>query len=203
MARKKDAQEDLVSKRILDQLNTKTVGPPPDSTGLTGDQQPQTVFKPADMDLIRNQMTLQLQNIEALNVLNTIGQISNTLGDSGPLVAGGSIQTATITGAGSSGRQGALTGKSGQVLLLQGMNASCNTSPGTSITYGFFITQISTSTSILIGPLSSSSTDVALTSDEIFRTPTYIPEDFKLEVSASSLGSATSITIETYSVRTR
>jgi len=203
VARKKDAQEDVASKRILDQLNTKTVGPPADSTGLTGDLQPNTVFKPGDMDKIRNQITLQLSNIEALNVLNTIGNISNTLGDSGPLVASGSIQTATITGAGSSGRQAALTGKPGQVLLLQGMNASCDTSPGSSITYGFFITQVSTSTSILIGTLSSSSTDVALTSDEIFRTPTYITEDFKLEVSASTLGSASSITIETYSVRTR
>ncbi len=203
MARKKDAAEDQASKRILDQLNTKTVGPPSDATGLTGDQQPETVFKPSDMDLIRNQITLQLSNLEALNVLNTIGNITNTLGDSGPLVAGGSIQTATITSTGSSGRQAAVTGKAGQVLLVQGMNASCDTSPGTSITYGIFITQISTSTSFLISTISSSSTDVGLTSDEAFRTPLYIPEDFKLEISASTLGSASSIVLETYLLRTR
>ena len=203
MARRKDAEEDRASRIVLDQLNTKTVGPPPSSTGLTGDQLPDTIFSVDDFDLVKNQVTLQLQNLELLNVLNTIGQISNTQSQSGVIVGSGEIQTSTITAGGSSGRQPLLTGNAGQVFLLQAANASCDTSPGISITYGFFITQISTNTSFLVGTLSSTSTDVALTSDEIFRTPTYVPEDFQIEVSASGLGSATAITLECYAVRVR
>ena len=203
MSRKVDAEQDQASKAILDQLQTKTVGPPPSSTGLTGDQKPETVFSVDDFDQVSKQVTLQLSNLELLNVLNTVGQVTNTQSQSGVIVGGGEIQTGTITGAGSSGRQPLLTGKAGEVLLLQAANASCDVSPGISITYGFFITQISTGTSFLVGTLSSTSTDVALTSDEIFRTPTYVDEDFKIEVSASGLGSASSITLECYAVRVR
>ncbi len=203
MARRKDAEEDAPSKAILDQLQTKTVGPPPTSTGLIGDQKPETVFSVNDFDQVSKQVTLQLSNLELLNVLNTVGQVTNTQSQSGVIVGGGEIQTGSITGAGSSGRQPLLTGKSGQVFLLQAANASCSTSPGATITYGFFLEQISTGTAFLIGTLSSSSTDVALTSDEIFRTPTYVDEDFKISVSASTLGSATSITLECYAVRVR
>ena len=78
MARKKDAEEDFASKAILDQLQTKTVGAPPSTTGLTGDQLPETIFDVDDFDLVKNQVTLQLSNLELLNVLNTVGQITNT-----------------------------------------------------------------------------------------------------------------------------
>ncbi len=85
MARKKDAEEDQASKAILDQLQTKTVGAPPASTGLTGDQLPETVFDVEDFDLVKNQVTLQLSNLELLNVLNAIGQITGTQSVSGPI----------------------------------------------------------------------------------------------------------------------
>jgi len=85
MARKKDAEEDQASKAILDQLQTKTVGPPPSTTGLTGDQLPNTIFDADTFDQVRNQITLQLTNLELLNVLNTIGQVTNTQSQSGPL----------------------------------------------------------------------------------------------------------------------
>lgn len=85
MARKVDAEADAASKAILDQLQTKTVGPPPSSTGLTGDQLPETIFDINDFDQVKNQVTLQLSNLELLNVLNTIGQVTNTQSVSGPL----------------------------------------------------------------------------------------------------------------------
>jgi len=80
-----DAEADAASKAILDQLQTKTVGAPPSSTGLTGDQLPETVFKVADFNQVKNQVTLQLSNLELLNVLNTIGQVTNTQSQSGPI----------------------------------------------------------------------------------------------------------------------
>ena len=85
MARKKDAEEDFASKAILDQLQTKTVGAPPSSTGLIGDQLPETLFKVTDFDQVKNQVTLQLSNLELLNVLNTVGQVTNTQSQSGPI----------------------------------------------------------------------------------------------------------------------
>ena len=111
MARKKDAEEDQASKAILDQLQTKTVGAPPSTTGLTGDQLPETIFNVDTFDLVRNQVTLQLTNLELLNVLNTIGQVTNTQSQSGPIpgtslisgvTASDSNQIVTIF----SGRQG-------------------------------------------------------------------------------------------------
>jgi hypothetical protein len=56
VARRKDAEEDAPSKAILDQLQTKTVGAPPSTTGLTGDQLPETIFKVTDFDQVKNQM---------------------------------------------------------------------------------------------------------------------------------------------------
>jgi hypothetical protein len=85
VARRKDAEEDAPSKAILDQLQTKTVGAPPSTTGLTGDQLPETIFKVTDFDQVKNQVTLQLSNLELLNVLNTVGQVTNTQSQSGPI----------------------------------------------------------------------------------------------------------------------
>lgn len=85
MARKKDAEVDAPSKAILDQLQTKTVGAPPLSTGLTGDQLPETIFDVNDLDTVKNQVTIQLSNLELLNVLNVVGQITNTQSQSGPI----------------------------------------------------------------------------------------------------------------------
>lgn len=85
MARKVDAEQDAASKAILDQLQTKTVGAPPSTTGLTGDQLPDTIFSADDFELIKNQITLQLSNVEVLNLLNTIGQITNKQSSSGPI----------------------------------------------------------------------------------------------------------------------
>ena len=98
MARKKDAEEDFASKAILDQLQTKTVSVPPSSTGLIGDQLPETVFDISDFNQVKNQVTLQLSNLELLNVLNTIGQITNTQSTSGPIVSTMKIVTASSDG---------------------------------------------------------------------------------------------------------
>jgi len=77
VARKEDSKADKQARLILDQLNTKTVGPPLSTTGLTGDQAPDTIFDVDDFRKIRNQINLQLSNVEALNLLNMIGQITN------------------------------------------------------------------------------------------------------------------------------
>jgi hypothetical protein len=86
VARKEDAEKDPQSKAILEQLNTFTVGPPPASTGLVGDQTPAGVMDPVKFDTVKNQMTLQMSNLEALNVLNTIGLATGSQSSSGPLV---------------------------------------------------------------------------------------------------------------------
>ena len=92
MARKKDAQDDPQAKLITQQLNEFTVGPPPLETGLTGDQTPENIFQTEDFDKISNQITLQMKNLEVLNVLNTIGLVTGTNSSSGPLVGSGEVK---------------------------------------------------------------------------------------------------------------
>jgi hypothetical protein len=86
VARKKDAQLDSQANAILDQLNTLTAGPPGTSSGLVGDQTPSNVFDPVKLDQVLNQIRLGVDNLEALNALDTIGNVTNTSSSSGPLV---------------------------------------------------------------------------------------------------------------------
>lgn len=82
-----DIKGDNRTKRVLVQTNTKTVGPPLASTGLTGDQTPEEVFTVGDFDVVKNQVTLEDQNFLLLDSLNTMGQITNTQSQSGPIPA--------------------------------------------------------------------------------------------------------------------
>lgn len=119
MARKKDAEEDYASKAILDQLQTKTVGAPPSSTGLTGDQLPETIFGVDDFDLVKNQVTLQLSNLELMNVLNTIGQITNKQSQSGPIPDTGKI---VVVDESTGGQKTIFQPDPGQVWLVTGVS---------------------------------------------------------------------------------
>lgn len=103
MARRDDALDDSRVLSILEQLKTKTVGVPPTATGLIGDLQPDEVFTAGDFDLVRNQITLEVLNLEILNALNTIGQITNQASQSGPLV--GTHKNVTVTDTETSGNQ--------------------------------------------------------------------------------------------------
>jgi len=116
MARKEDATKDKPSTIILEQLSTKTVGPPPTATGLTGDQLPNTIFNVDDFDKIRNQINLELTNLEVLNVLNTVGQITATQSVSGPIPK--TSQIVSVTGSDSNVNKTLFTGIAGQVWEL-------------------------------------------------------------------------------------
>lgn len=100
MARKEDSSRDRQAKAILAQVTTKTVGPPLVATGLIGDQTPDTVFTVADFDKVRNQINLELANVEALNLLNTLGRITNMQSQSGPIVGTQKFITVTTTAQG-------------------------------------------------------------------------------------------------------
>ncbi len=85
-----DIQGDKRTKNVLDQTNTKTVGPPLASTGLVGDQLPAEVFTVGDFDTVKNQVNLEARNFQLLDSLNTMGQITNMQSQSGPIP--GSLQ---------------------------------------------------------------------------------------------------------------
>ena len=124
MARKKDAEEDFAAKAILEQLQTKTVGPPPASTGLVGDQTPNSVFTADNYDQVRNQVTLQLSNLELLNVLNTVGQVTNMQSVSGPLMSTLAVKSATIPDKDVANRQTIHRPDVGQVWRVIAMSAT-------------------------------------------------------------------------------
>lgn len=92
-----DIKGDKRTKTVLDQTNTKTVGPPQASTGLIGDQLPDEVFTVGDYDLVRNQINLEAANFQLLDSLNTMGQITNMQSQSGPIPGTSTIKNVTVT----------------------------------------------------------------------------------------------------------
>ena len=101
MARKADALNDKVSSNIEKQLSSFTIGVPDAATGLVGDLQPETVFTPDDFDRIKNQMTLQMQNLDAFSMLDLLGRLSNTTSSSGPMPGTAKIVTVAAAASGS------------------------------------------------------------------------------------------------------
>ena len=95
-----DIRKDARTKNVLQQTNTKTVGPPSAQTGLVGDQTPDNVFTVANFDDVRNQVTLENRNFELLNTLNIMGQITNMQSQSGPMPGTCSIKQVQATGSG-------------------------------------------------------------------------------------------------------
>ena len=143
MSRKADAQEDFASKTILDQLNTKTVGIPPSATGLTDDLVPDTVFDVDDFDNVKNQVTLQLSNLDALNVLNTIGQITNTQSVSGPIPDTSLFFESSITGSGEPNGKVVFTPPKGQVWAINAIGVEKTTAGN--VTYYVGLQDVTTS----------------------------------------------------------
>ena len=96
MARKADAKDDKQAKRVLEQLNTKTIRRPLASTGLTGDSLPDTTMSFDDYDRVINSIDASVANLEALNALKLVGDMAGFLPYGGPLR--GTITVKTITG---------------------------------------------------------------------------------------------------------
>lgn len=198
MSTKEEVSADTRARRLLERTNPLIALP---GRGLTGDQIPASYFSQEDYDDEKRNLFLNLDNFELVNTLMEIGKITGRNSQSGPLAESGEIHTATITSSGSSGRQTILDPLPGQVLQLHGMNCSWDTSPGATVTFGFFVTD-GTKTA-LIGTTSSASTDVAFESSEFFNGPFYITNGIKLQVSASTLGSASAGTLDAYTTRLR
>ena len=176
MARKVDAEADQASKAILDQLQTKTVGAPPSATGLTGDQLPNTIFSVADFDTVKNQVTLQLSNLELLNVLNTVGQVTNTQSQSGPIPETQENITKTTT---DSNYVTIKAPKPGEVFQLVGSSAASTTNPVGNVTTEVDIYDSADDVRVLIIDISSSSTsDYPLS--ETNTPPIYIAHPYTL-----------------------
>ncbi len=202
MSRKADALIDKQTLSILEQLQTKTVGAPPTSSGLVGDQLPNNIVSIADYDLVKNQINLEVENLEALNALNTLGRITDLQGY-GPIVDSGVITQTDITGSGSGGKQKIATPNKGEVIQVQAVGAEWNTSPGATVTFGFYIQNDETDAQFLIGTISSSSTLPGLDANEFLRVPFNITYPMSLRATVSTMGSASSVTMSTYNVRVR
>ena len=96
MARKQDAKQDRQAKRVLEQLNTKTIRRPLESTGLAGDQLPSTIMTFEDYDKVINAIDASVDNIEALNVLALIGKMTGFTASGQPLRS--TLKTLNING---------------------------------------------------------------------------------------------------------
>lgn len=202
MARKADALIDKETLTILEQLQTKTVGAPSTSTGLVGDQLPSNIISLDDIDLVKNQVFTEVNNLEALNALNTIRQITDLHGY-GPIIDSGKIDQATITQSGASGKTKIVTPQKGQVVEILGINANWNTSPGSSVTFGFYVVNDITDDEVLLGTVSSTATSPGLDNNDFLYSPMYITYPFSFRATVSTMGSATSVVMGCYNVRVR
>jgi len=80
MARKEDSQSDKQARRALGQFNSKKVGFPNPDTYPSADQMPDVKLSLSDYDKVRSGMNAELDNLEAINVMNTIGRAANLIG---------------------------------------------------------------------------------------------------------------------------
>ena len=128
-----DIKGDKRTKVVLDQTNTKTVGPPQTSTGLTGDQLPSNVFTADDFDLVRNQINLEAVNFQLIDVLNKMGQITNMQSQSGPIVGTGKVEVFTLSG---NATVAVLTPPAGQAFRITAMSTGLMTGGSISVGIG-------------------------------------------------------------------
>jgi hypothetical protein len=202
VARKKDAEEDQASKAILDQLQTKTVGAPPSSTGLTGDQLPETIFSVANFDQVKNQVTLQLSNLELLNVLNTIGQVTNTQSQSGPIPKTG--VTAFFQATNSGTKYNIFQPGPGEVYLLGPCSFQLSGASGSVTVEQWLYANDNidgTKRRVLVGNSSSSSSSYATIYEGGPNTPIHVDENGYVAVEAT--GTFTSVSFYLNLIRVR
>ena len=198
-----DIKRDRRTKNVLAQTNTKTVSAPLSTTGLTGDQLPAEIFTVSDFETVKNQVHLEENNFQLMEALNVMGQITNMQSQSGPIPNTGQITSATITGSGSANMQKPITAKNGEVWDVLGASGTWNTSPGASVTFGFYAVNDLTDVTVLLGTTSSTSTGPGFDVNEFLSKPFYLTYPFSLGVTVSTLGSAANCEVFVYSVRVR
>ena len=197
MARKADAEADAASKAILDQLQTKTVGAPPSTTGLTGDQLPETIFDVDDFDTVKNQVTLQLSNLELLNVLNTVGQVTNTQSQSGPIPKTGQVTDLQVTGE-NDGTYTLLQPGPGEVWEILG--GSAKTTNVVTVRYRVQVEDNNNSAIAEIADESVSANEVIFDPSAF---PVYVDENIRLRVAISGTTASSIANVNLLAVRVR
>ena len=96
MARKKDTLEDVQAQQVLDRIGNKILYRPLESSGLTGDQIPSDTLEFIDIDTIRSIIRTEVQNVEVLNLLNTLTEAGG-MNSSGKAPIRGTMQTKTAS----------------------------------------------------------------------------------------------------------
>jgi hypothetical protein len=94
LARKKDTLDDTQAQQVLDRIGNKILYRPLSSTGLTGDQIPSDTLEFVDIDTIRSIVRTEVQNVEVLNLLNTLTEAGG-MNSSGSAPIRGTMQTKT------------------------------------------------------------------------------------------------------------
>lgn len=94
MARKEDVENDLQAKNVINQVDSKVIQRPRSATGLTGDQIPADVLTFDDMDRIKSNVRMSEQNVEAINLLNSLLEQAG-MTSSGLAPIRGTMQTKT------------------------------------------------------------------------------------------------------------
>ena len=175
---------------LYNPYNTKTLG---------GD----TRLDLSTYENVQDSINVEKVNRKLLELTDLIGRVTNNRSSSGPIPDSGVIESATITGSGSGGKQSLVTAKKGQVVDICAMDATWNTSPGATVTFGFYVHNDETDVEILMGTAASSSTNPGLDVNDFLNAPFYLTYPFSLRATVSTMGSASSVVMNTYHVRVR
>ena len=184
------------TKKVVEQLSSVTVGPPQASSGLTGDKAPTTIVTVEQIDQVRNQIYLEGRNLDALEKINTIGQVTNTQSTSGPIVGTMKIVTASTTGGGATVFRPANTHEVWEVVSMSQTRVNATGSTTTVIRLAnddgdnVLIEELADNSGEF--PLNVSSSHPILVTYEVYLTAGYSPS-----------GNADSITVKVAVVRVR
>ena len=185
-----------VTEKVINQIDTKTVGPPQASSGLTGDKAPANIITVEQIDQVRNQMNLELANIDAFEKLNTLTNVTNTSSSSGPIVGTMKIVTASTTGGGATVFRPANTHEVWEVVSMSQTRVNATGSTTTVIRLAnddgdnVLIEELADNSGEF--PLNVSSSHPILVTYEVYLTAGYSPS-----------GNADSITVKVAVVRVR
>jgi hypothetical protein len=94
VSRKEDVEKDKAAQNVINQVDSKVIQRPLASTGLTGDQIPADVLTFDDMDRIKSNVRMSEENVEAINLLNSLLEQAG-MTSSGLAPIRGTMQTKT------------------------------------------------------------------------------------------------------------
>ena len=192
--------------KLYEQTASKTSGPPLVSTRYqdgTGDAEFTKQITQAEYDRVVNQIYLSEENVELLETVKLLGEVTNRRSSSGPMSGTAKIVASSISTSGDTTIP--FTPGDGEVWEFQGVDAERAGSG--QILYQLYLVDSTNGTEVYFYYMKSSDSNVLFFSDadsNYFNSPIYFDENVTLKCRATdSGGTLTSVTFSVAVIRIR